>query len=191
MKNSELRPDTVKQMIQVLIRFRDKYRRSYKVDKAHIEAVEEVAKMHNHKGNTTVRDLCGRRLELPSIFKFRNLLEKWMLGEPKPLLELLKKFTPSSFHAEIEAILVDGNSNTTSSSLNTPPSSMKVPQRLDENFSFSLEPEIAKKLKVLSVMKGISTFDFLRNIVKHVVKHDYNQWLNRQKSNEQKSFKKE
>ena len=175
-----LRQESVEQMIQVLIRFRDKYRRSYNVDKAHKKAVEEVAKICNHKGSTTVRDLCFRRLELPSVFKFRNLLEKWMLGDPKPLLELLKRFIPSCSHAEIEAILVEDKFNTASTMLNAQPSSIKVPIRLDENFNFSIDPETAKKLKVLSVMNGLSTSDWLRNIMTDVVRREYQIWLNSQ-----------
>ena len=175
-----LRPKSVEQMIQVLVRFKDNYRRSYHVDKAHNEAMEEVAKMHNHEGNTTVRDLCVRRLELSSVFKFRNFLEKWMLGDPKPLLELLKRFMPSRFHAEIEGILRE-KFLVEATKQNVKPSLLKASQRLDENFSFSIDPETAKKLKVLSVMKGMSTPDLLKIIVTDIVKHNYTQWLNRQK----------
>ena len=178
-----LRPESVEQMIQVLVRFKDKYSRSYNVDKAHNEAIEEVAKMHNHKGSTTVRDLCFRRLDLPSVFKFRNLLEKWMLGEPKPLFELLKRFTPSRFHAEIEGILVEGVSNMASLLRNTTKSSVKIPQRLDENFSFSLDPEMAKKLKVLALMEGVSNSDWSKKRIIDLVNQEYATWLNNQREN--------
>lgn len=174
-----LRPTSVEQMIQVLAKFRDKYRRSYNIDKAHIKAMEEVAQKWQIT-TQTVQAMCVKRLELPSVFKFRDLLEKWMLGDPKPLLGLLKRFTPSRFHAEIETLLTEGKTSTNSLRFNTHQSFLKAPQRLDENFNFSIDPETAKKLKVLSVMNGLSTSDWLKSILTDVVRREYQIWLNSQ-----------
>ena len=174
-----LRPESVKQMIHILIRFRDRYSRSYNVDKAHIKAMEEVAQKWQIT-TQTVQAMCVKRLELSSVFKFRNFLEKWILGDTKPLLELLKRFIPSRFHTEIETILVEGKFNTALPTLNARPSSTKVPVRLDENFNFSIDPETAKKLKVLSVMNGFSTSDWLKSIMTDVVRREYQTWLNSQ-----------
>lgn len=182
-----LRSESVEQMIQILVRFRDKYSRSYNIDEAHKEAVDDVTERWQLSSCNTIRDLCSRRLGLSSISKFRNLLEKWMLGEPKPLFELLKIFTPLRFHTEIEAVLVEGKGIALKRGANL--SSVNVAQRFDENFSFSIDPQTAKELKVLSVMEGISTSDWLKNTVAILVNREYKVWLDLQKNNSNKGVR--
>ena len=177
-----LRAGSIKQMIQVLIRFKDKYARYHNVDKAHIEATIEVAQQWP-LARTTIQDLCFRRLDLPSITNFRNLLEKWMLGDSALLLQLLRKFTPTCFHAEIENVLAKDKTHLASLPPKTHTTLSKVFQRLDESFNFSIDPDTAKKLKVLSVMKEISTSDWLRKIVTDIVNQEYAVWLNNQSQN--------
>ena len=175
-----LRPNSIEQMIQVLTRFRDKYNRSYNIDKAHIEAVKEVAQ----KWQVTyanILDMCWRRLGLSNVSRFRNLLEKWILDDPKPLLELLKKFTPPYVHAEIEAVLVDNNFNVADSTAKTSPFSAKASQRLDETFSFSVDLDTAKKLKVLALMEGISSSDWLQKIMTEEIGKKYKTWFDSQR----------
>ncbi|MGA2914787.1 MAG: hypothetical protein ABSE89_02040 [Sedimentisphaerales bacterium] len=181
-----LRPESVKQMIQVLIRFKDKYTRYNNIDKAHREAVDEVAQQWQI-GRTGIHDMCLRRLKLTNIANFRNLLEKWMLGDSAPLLQLLCKFTPSYFYAEIENVLTKDKTNLASLLPKTHTTFSKVVQRLDKSFNFSIDPDTAKKLKVLSVMEDISTSesesDWLRKIVTEVVNKRYADWLNIQSQN--------
>ena len=175
-----LRSESVEQMIQVLVRFKDKYNRTYNVKEAHIEAIEEVAQNFQIR-KQTVQDMCFRRLELSSIFLFRNLLETWMMGDSKPLFTLLKNYTPPYSHSEIKAILDEGETSSSSLKPQIPSSSRKHLQRLNENFSFSINPEDAKKLKVLSVMEGIPVSDWLQKVMIDVIETKYNAWLKSQR----------
>lgn len=166
-----LKPERVEQMFQVLVRFNDKYCRNYNIDKAHTEAMDEVAQKWQI-AKQTVQDMCTRVLGLDGVSKFRHLLETWVLGNPTPLLEHLKKYTSPRFHSELEKIILQKNSDVllNDKSITSP---LKISERLDETFNFSVNPEIAKKLKVLSEMKGISTADWLKNMVTGVIEREY------------------
>ncbi len=154
-----LRPNSVEQMLQLLNRFKNKYGRNYQITR------------------NAVHDMCFRRLNLPNINRFRNFLEKWVLGEPRPLLKLLKKFTPSDYHTELENILKDSKST-----FKKYPYFGKEIKKADKTFSLSLDSEITKKLKVLALMEGISNSEWLKNNVLQVVNKKYATWLKKQQN---------
>ncbi len=172
-----LRSNSVEQMFQLLIRFKNKYERNYNVDKAHIEATNEVAQNYQITRNT-VHDMCFRRLNLPNINQFRNLLEKWVLGDPKPLLEILKKFIPSDYHIELETVIKENKFDKNNTSY-----LVKNVKKLEENFTLALNREIAKKLKVLAIMEGISNSEWLKKNIVKFINHEYNNWLANQRNN--------
>jgi hypothetical protein len=175
-----LRPYRVEQMLRVLVRFRDGYSKSYDVDKAHIAAMDDVAQ-ERRITRQTVQDMCTRCLSLPNIFKFRDLLEKWVTGDPKPLLGVLKQHTETGFHAEIEAVLIQDTVRGAASTPVVRQPSVRAAQRLHENFSLALDPETAKKLRVLSVMQGVSIPDWLQRVVADAIKKEYTVWLDSQR----------
>ena len=51
---------------------------------------------------------------------------------------------------------------------------------MGETFSFQLQPKIAKKLKVLSVVAEISPADWLVNVLPEVIEKQYAAWLAKQ-----------
>lgn len=175
-----LRPSRVEQMLRVLVRFRDRYSKSYEVDKAHIAAMDDVAQ-ERRITRQSVQDMCTRCLGVPNIFRFRDLLEKWVAGDSKPLLGVLKQNTETRLHPEIEAVLMQGAvSGATSSPVARQPS-VKVAQRLHENFSLALDPETAKKLRVLSVMQSVQISDWLQRVVAEAIEREYRDWLESQR----------
>ena len=127
----------------------------------------------------TVRDMCFRRLDLSSVSKFRHLLEKWMLGDPFPLSRILKQHVPESRHRKIDSVLAK-EKVVAGVSRQITESSVKAARRLDENFNFSTDPETAKKLKVLAVMKGVTANDWLGDIMSDVIESEYKKWLGNQ-----------
>jgi len=175
-----LRPDRVDQMLQVLGRFRDRYSKSYDVDKAHIAAMDDVAEKRQI-ARQTIQDMCTRCLGLPGTSGFRGLLEKWMTGDPKPLLGLLKRYTGTEFHAEIEAVLMQDTVSGAASPPVVRQPSVRPAQRPHENFSFALDPETAKKLRVLSVMQSVSISDWLQRVVVDAIEKEYRVWLDNQR----------
>jgi hypothetical protein len=50
----------------------------------------------------TIRDACTRRLQL-NIDEFRELVKKWLNGDPSGLKAVLKSHTPEHYHSEINA----------------------------------------------------------------------------------------
>lgn len=175
-----LRPSRVEQMLRVLVRFRDRYSKSYDVDKAHIGAMDDVAQEQRIR-RQTVQDMCTRCLGLPNILRFRDLLEKWMTGDPKPLLAVLRQNAYTGLHAEIEAVLTQGTISGVASSPVVKQPSVRATQRPHENFSLALDPEAGKKLKVLSLMQGVSIPDWLQRVVADAVEKEYREWLNSQR----------
>lgn len=174
-----MRHETAGQMIQVLVRFRDKYKRNNNVGRAHIEAIEEVAARYHVKPQT-IRDLCCRRLDLTAS-KFRHPLERWMLGDPAPLRRLLKHFMPRSSHTDLDAVL--GEETGVAIVEEKAPSAIeRVVQRLDENFTVSLDPESAKKVRVLALMKDRSAEDWIAESVLKVLEQEYTAWLNSERA---------
>jgi hypothetical protein len=120
--------------------------------------------------------MCTRVLGLASVFAFRDLLERWMTGDSKPLLDVLKKHTPSYVHRNIEGVLAEGKATVSSPTPEGRPS-VKDKPRAYENFSVPIDPETAKKLTVLSVMESVSIPDWLQRVVADVVAAKYKIWL--------------
>ncbi|MBE0534522.1 MAG: hypothetical protein IH624_02555 [Phycisphaerae bacterium] len=170
-----LRSESVEQMMDVLVRFREKYRRNYSMNRSHIEAIEEVAAQYRVRPQT-IRDLCFRRLDLASVDRFRDLLEKWVRGDAEPLRKVLRQVVPKAYQGEIDAVLAEG------ATAAAPAADVKAGRRLDESFTISLDPESAKKVKVLALMQEVSSVDWLREKVRQVLGQEYGNWLNSEKA---------
>lgn len=168
-----LKSMTVKQMIDVLESFKVEYQRHHVVTKAYQTAVDKVSKKYG-VAYQTIGDLCSRRMRLESINAFYNLLEKWMLGKPEPLKQLILRNTDTSARHEIVEYfgnVAQGISGCNESFLE---------EELFETFSIQLQKEKAKKLKVLSIMNSLSVSDKLREQVEKAIEDEYRIWLRKQ-----------
>ena len=183
MSSPGLRSNSISQILEILSRFWFKYSRTYDIDKAHLEAIKEVSQSWNI-GEQTIRDLNWRRVGFDSIQEFRSLLEKWVQGDPNPLMDALIRHTSSKYHQQIEQFFSQEKFAAMKKS-----SGRKMPrEKLDirgavtmgETFSFQLQPKIAKKLKVLSVVAEISPADWLVNMLPEVIEKQYTAWLAKQ-----------
>jgi len=180
---SKWRSSSVSQMLEVLSRFWTKYRRTYDVEKSHIEAIKEVSKGRNIT-QQTVQDLNWRRASFGSIHQFRGLLEKWVSGDPQPLMDCLRQHTGPQHHGEIrqffgqEEFKVTGQSSHRGIPRNR--SEARGPAAVGETFSFQLQPEVAKNLKVLSLVEEITPADWLANAVPELIEKKYVGWLKEQ-----------
>lgn len=184
MSSSKLRSSSVSQMLEVLSRFWSKYSRTFDVDRAHIEAIKEVSQGRN-VAQQTIYDLNWRRVGFDRIQKFRNLLEKWVLGDPKPLIDVLRRHTHSQYHGEIIQFFKQDKFVATvkSSGRSIPQEKMNVRgvAAVGETFSFQLQPDTAKKVKVLALVEEISPADWLANAVPEVIEKKYVAWLEKQR----------
>lgn len=183
MSSPGLRSNSISQILEILSRFWFKYSRTYDIDNAHLEAIKEVSQSWNI-GEQTIRDLNWRRVGFDSIQEFRSLLEKWIQGDPNPLMDALIRHTNSTYHQQIEQFFNQEQfaSMKKSSGRNTPREKFDVngAVTMGETFSFQLQPKIAKKLKVLSVVAEISPTDWLVNVLPEVIEKQYAAWLAKQ-----------
>ena len=183
MSSPGLRSNSISQILEILSRFWFKYSRTYDIDKAHLEAIKEVSQSWNI-GEQTIRDLNWRRVGFDSIQEFRNLLEKWVKGDPNPLMDALIRHTSSAYHQQIEEFFGQEKFTAMKKSSGRNITREKFDVRgaatMGETFSFQLQPKIAKKLKVLSVVAEISPADWLVNVLPEVIEKQYAAWLARQ-----------
>ncbi|HCO94214.1 MAG TPA: hypothetical protein DIU00_09730 [Phycisphaerales bacterium] len=183
MSSPGLRSNSISQILEILSRFWFKYSRTYDIDKAHLEAIKEVSQSWNI-GEQTIRDLNWRRVGFDSIQEFRSLLEKWVQGDPNPLMDALIRHTNSQYHQDINKFFSQEKFGAIkkSSGRNTPREKFDVngAVTMGETFSFQLQPKIAKKLKVLSVVAEISPTDWLVNVLPEVIEKQYAAWLAKQ-----------
>lgn len=183
MSSPGLRSNSISQILEILSRFWFKYSRTYDIDKAHLEAIKEVSQSWNI-GEQTIRDLNWRRVGFDSIQEFRGLLEKWVQGDPNPLMEALIRHTNSTYHRQIEEFFGQEKFAEMKklSGRNMPNEKLDITGAvtMGETFSFQLQPKIAKKLKVLSVVAEISPADWLVNALPDVIEKQYSAWLARQ-----------
>ncbi len=183
MSSPGLRSNSISQILEILSRFWFKYSRTYDIDKAHLEAIKEVSQSWNIK-EQTIRDLNWRRVGFDSIQEFRSLLKTWVKGDPNPLTDALIRHTSSQYHQEISKFF---NQEKFAAIKKSPGRSMhreKFDARgavaMGETFSFQLQPNIAKKLKVLALMGEISPADWLVSELPEVIEKQYAAWVARQ-----------
>jgi hypothetical protein len=168
-----LKSKSVEQLFAVLNRFKVRYSGGESVPKAHQGAVDDVRRDYDVTYQT-IGDLCRRRLGLKSINEFHSLLEKWLSGDYMPLMEILKKNTKEKNNQKISEFF----------GVTSGPSFQRDVPKLDlqdESFTFRLRANIAKKLKVLSVMGGESLPAWLSKTICQVVEEQYKNWLSKQK----------
>ncbi|MFZ0034071.1 MAG: hypothetical protein WAK60_03660 [Sedimentisphaerales bacterium] len=181
-----LTTDSVSQMIETLKRFMYKYSKTHNIATAQKEAIKEVSEIWR-VGLADIHDLCTRRIGFVgsgSIDKFRNLLENFVLGDSEALKSIILKHSETQNRTEVAKFFEEHKSFVTEKSPVFGATPLKLRERIfaevKETFSFQLEPDIAKMLKVLSVMKDASTSDWLADIVPKVVKQKYAEWLDKQ-----------
>ena len=166
-----LSPRSINQMFDVLTKFRIYYERRYTVDKAYQNAVEDVRKKYG-VAYQTIGDLCRRRLELKVIREFYNLLGNWVAGNASPLISVLMAHTREEDHPKISDYF-----NQQKPKSHTERTAFVRSD--EETFTFRLDGDAAKKLKILSIESG-SPSEWLSQVVSEVVDRRYKDWLNDQ-----------
>ena len=160
---------SIEQILAVLTRIRARCLRHDSIKKAYQGAVYETSKNYDVTYQT-IGDLCRRRLGLKNIDQFHGLLEKWIAGNAEPLMSVLISKTASRNHYKIRDYF--GRKNHEFVVENTRP-----PGSEEESFTIRLPRDIAKRLKVLSLMSGDSLPKWLSEVVTQVVEQRYKEWL--------------
>lgn len=161
-----LKSKSVDQILDVLTESRARHSNGEPLIRAYQRAVEAVSKDY-HVAYQTIGDLCRRRLQLPTINSFYNLLEQWVMGNPDPLMNVLQTHTTIQNHGKLNAYF--GERKQEIASITTK----------GETFTFRLSDDAAKKLKILSIECG-SPSEWLSRAVPEVINARYKDWLNDQ-----------
>jgi hypothetical protein len=152
-----LKAGTLEQILEVLQDFKSNYAGGDSVRGAYQQACRTISRRYD-VAYQTIADACRRRLGLTDIGQFRELLRKWVEGDAKELVELLKRNTSPSLHHKI-TVFFEGHPYDKEAGLPESGISAKEPQ--SEIISFRISNDIAKQLKVLAEMKGQSVGDLL------------------------------
>ena len=163
-----LRSINVDDLLEILKVFKGRYDSGNSVPEALNFAKHLVAR---GRSETVIHDLYTRRLRLNGINEFRGLLENWVTGNPSPLISVLKNNTNKHDHNRIITFFTQGKTSLQKQKAET------VGQ---ETFSFRLNNDIAKKLRILFTAEEVSS-DWIAKIVSKSVNQRYDEWLNKQK----------
>ena len=166
-----LQSKSVDQILDVLAKFRTRHSNGEPLIRAYQGAVEAVCKDYR-VAYQTIGDLCRRRLQLPTINSFYNLLEQWVMGNPGPLLSVLQTHTTKRHHDKLCAYFGQGEQEVVAGKTTSITAK-------GETFTFRVSGDAAKKLKILSIESG-SPAEWLSRTVPEVVNARYKDWLNDQ-----------
>jgi hypothetical protein len=79
---------------------------------SHYDLIDATARAFKTSENfynvhrNTIRDACTRRLQL-NVGEFRELVRKWLNGDPSGLKAILKSHTPEHYHSEIDRFFTE------------------------------------------------------------------------------------
>lgn len=169
-----LTPTSVEQALMVLSRISAANRAGLPVLQACHRAISETSK-HYGKTYQTIEDLIRRRLGLERIDDFHALIEKWMEGQPAELRDLLLSHSDPAMRANVRDFFETGGAVEMVREFGGPSASR--PQTL-EQFTFSLDRETAKKLRVLALMDDSDgTSGWLSNAIPKLIDDRYREFL--------------
>jgi hypothetical protein len=100
--------ESIRQVLRVVSSFRENRADGAFLEEAAIEAMQAVGK-EDRLEDRTIRDACWRRLGLPSIKHFYELLAALERGNPELLNNLLKQHSEPAAHDEINQFFASLN----------------------------------------------------------------------------------
>jgi len=127
----------------------------------------------------TIEDGCRRRLGLTSIDDFRRMLSEYFNGNPTNIKSTLLEHTDIDLHNKIQDYFGGGVISVvkTGHKVQEQPFTKHIPEKTTEVFSFRLDEETSKKLRLLLGYNGISTSEWISKIVTMKVNEDLQELL--------------
>ena len=157
----ELTHDSVQQLLDVLDRAYRNQAHGIPLPTAYHNAVRDVSNRYNVTYQT-IGDLCRRRLGLDEIREFIDLLARWFRGETDPIRRRIKRQSPSTTYAMIDAFFASDKSvNRTIMSPGRTAGSFdhSLPRAASGNalkdLRIRIKPELVRRLQ-LAQMAGIA-----------------------------------
>jgi hypothetical protein len=156
---------TLKQIIAVLTFTKENFREGNSIERSYRYAVQKVANQYN-VAYQTIGDACRRRLELDSISEFFKLLNKWLHGNPEPLIQQIKMNTSKANYDNIAEFF-----SSSSSSLKLRNEFISGNNSIEYNVHISAKE--SKMLKALAELEEKDLIVYLNELVSKSVKNNF------------------
>lgn len=141
--------------------FHNSHSKGVPINRSYHEAVRRVSQKYGVTYQT-IGDGYRRRLKLNDVGELYTLLERWIEGDPRGLISVLKTNTNSHNHEEIERFFKIPPSVTNHSEKYGP---VKTNAFGTETFSFQLPQKDARILRATSEISGVPVPEMLTQIV--------------------------
>jgi len=161
-----MKNNTLEQVLTVLKYSKYNYNSGITLTSSYQDAIARVAKESEVKYQT-IGDGCRRRLKLNSIGEFSELLRKWLDGDSKPLIDVLKSQTSKLLHPKIDSFFENNEVSKDN------PSGNEENIEKDENtieLSFLIKETDYRYLKALCHIQGIEEKELIKTIVSDGIK---------------------
>jgi hypothetical protein len=123
----------------------------------------------------TIEDGCRRRLGLKTIDDFRRVLSEYFSGNSDNIKSILREHTDIALHNKINEFLK--GSVTSIKKTGDKIQHQPLPEQTTEVFSFRLDEETSKKLRLLLGYLGISPSEWISNNIRKKVNEDLQELL--------------
>lgn len=173
MITNKIRSNTLHQILEVIEISKTRYSSGSSITSSINDGVKEVSKRYRTTYQT-IEDGCRRRLGFNDIEEFKSVLMEYFNGNPDKIISVLRDHTNIDLHGKINDFFRNGK---VSSIIPVENKHKNISENNSEVFSFRLDNETSKKLKMLVSYKGISISEWISNTVKNNVQDDLEELL--------------
>lgn len=173
MANNKLSSKTLNQILEVIKKSKSQYISGSPIHTSIQTGIDYVSKSYKVTYQT-IEDGCRRRLNLKTIDDFRRMLSEYFNGNPKNIISILREHTDVDLHNKINEFF-KGNVTSfkkTSNEIRDQSSPKQIPEQTTEVFSFRLDEETSKRLKVVSGYREISPSEWISKNIKRRIDED-------------------
>ncbi len=172
--SNKISSKTLDQILEVIRKSKTNYLSGSPIHTSVQMGIYNVSKSYNVTYQT-IEDGCRRRLGLKTIDDFRRMLSEYFNGNPNNLQSILLEHTYTNLHNQINEYF-KGNVTSlkkTGDKIQYQP----LPEQTTEVFSFRLDEETSKKLRLLLGYLGTSSSEWISKIIKKKVNEDLQELL--------------
>ena len=178
MITNKISSKTLDQILEVIRKSKTNYLSGTPIHSSIHIGINHVSKMYVKKYQT-IEDGCRRRLGLKTIDDFRRMLSEYFNGNPTNIKSILREHTGIDLHNRINDYF-KGNDTIIRKSgdkIQEQQLPKQIPEQTTEVFSFRLDEETSKKLRLLVGYLGISSPEWISKIIKKKVNEDLQELL--------------
>jgi len=174
MITNKLTSKSLDQILEVIRKTKSQYLSGSPLHTSIQSGIEYVSKSYNVTYQT-IEDGCRRRLGLKTIDDFRRVLSEYFHGNPNNIISILREHTDSNLHNKINEYFKGSVTSIIKSSDKI--QDIPLQERTTEVFSFRLDEETSKKLRILVGFLEIPPSEWISIIIKKKVNEDVQELL--------------